>query len=166
MSAGTRRACAVLVTLFFSVHLSACYKKVAVKPTELPKVNQSYTKTAGTAYTGQGTVTVTESSVIKLERTDGRLYELKGDADVLVRPKGGEQLFFKHPIGAKVKDGTLKIKSKNYAEKSFKIDNLQSTKVRDYDQMGTMWLLGGIGGAVGLVGSLIILSATPSPSSY
>jgi hypothetical protein len=112
-----------------------CYDWVAVRPSDLPKLNavSSQTVSAGTAQ-------VTLMDVRTVRAPDGRLVEIRGAHDVEVTADGAT-VSFEHPVEAKVADETLTVAGKNREDTPFTLGKVQKVEVSQYAPGKTMAVL-------------------------
>lgn len=141
----------VLVTTAFQA--VGCYKYVDIKPTELVKLNGSYSRAVGSTQTPAGSVTIVESTVAHVERPDGRLVELKGDFDAVVRTRS-DHFKFVHPVNARLDGKFLVVASGNHAATPLVLSEVERVGISQYD--GVMTVLVAVG--AGLLGGFLLIS--------
>jgi hypothetical protein len=88
------RSRGIAVGLVLAMLSSGCYDFELIKPTELPKLNGSFSTSLGRA----GNATVVAVRVVDVEREDGTLAQIKGNFDLKVVRTDGREVEFEHPV--------------------------------------------------------------------
>lgn len=111
--------------LIFTLSLAGCVSTTAIKPTELPKL--SAPQTVLTSPDGRHMET---ERVVQLETPDGRLAEIKGEADVRLQLKDTNWMHFKHPIRSSVDNNqALTIMSGNLPKATIPLGNIEKAEI-------------------------------------
>jgi hypothetical protein len=127
--------------LILTLSLAGCVSSTAIKPTELPKFNAS--QTVVTSPDGRHVKT---ENVVQLETPEGRLAEVKGEADVRVQLKDTTQMHFKYPIRSSLENQALTLMSGNLPKTTIPLGNIDKLELyQDYTASG-----------VGLVAALVL----------
>jgi hypothetical protein len=130
-----------------------CYKSIAIKLTEVPKLNNTYSVSVGstntssynysTKQTDYSSSPIIASSVRHIRRTDGRILEVKGKTPVIITTKAGKYTF-KHPTISRLYNGRLKIAGGNRGEQVFMLDSIQKVEIKQFNFAKTMLVWAGI----------------------
>ncbi len=139
---------ALSLLLFASTLFSyGCYDIVAIKPTEITKLNNTYSVQVGTSYstsynTSTKTTTTNSSpimahSVRHLERPDGRTLQVTGKTPVIITTNQGKYTFT-HPTISRLNDGNLIIAGSNRGYVSFPLESIQKAEVKMYNAGKTL----------------------------
>jgi hypothetical protein len=133
----------------------ACSTYIPIKPTDLPKLNNSFVAPA-TAGNGQ----LVAVRVAQVEAPDGKLVEVKGDFDVRITLRDGRELEVTHPVRARLdaSGSAIAIAGGNRAEGLISLDRISTVEVSQPDVGGSAvaGVLIGVGASVGAL--LIILA--------
>lgn len=133
--------------LIFTLGLAGCISSTAIKPTELPKL--SAPQTVLTSPDGRHVET---ERVVQLETPDGRLAEVKGEADVRLQLKDTNWMHFKHPIRSSLDNQVLTIMSGNLPKTTIPLGNIEKAETyQDYTAAG-------VGIVAGLVLPIVLLT--------
>src|SRR5579859_4356685 len=89
---------------------SACYDWEMVKPAEVPKLSGSFQTPVG-PIAGGGTLVAIR--VVDVEREDGTLAQIKGNFDLKVVLKSGEEVTFNTPMEAERQGDELVVRGGN-----------------------------------------------------
>lgn len=137
-----------------------CYNRIAIKKEEATKLKQAYSTSgmAAPVYGATGTTyaTVVEKSVIRVEREDGRIYEVTGRADLVVIDEDGNERLYKHPVHVTIDGNEFLVQSKNSGGTTYEMDSIRTVKVRE----GAYWKTLGLTTLIAVPVTLIILGAT------
>ena len=131
--------------------LSGCFSWVAVKPTELTKLNNM---TVGVVKRGPSAGRAVAVSVSKLERADGRLIEVKGKPYIRITANG-RTYDFKPPISVDQQGTAFTIRSGNRAATTFHLSQIQKVEVRD-GLSAAFWAVYGIVLGIGLILAIVL----------
>ncbi len=147
----TLRSIAVATIACFSLLTTGCFNYVHIPPSEAEKLNATET-----AQSVSGNPGVQVKSRVNVEREDGRLYEVLGAADLIVRTEDGRELMFKHPLSVEANMARFTVESKNRASTRIKTDDIEEVVVKDRSPARTGLLGGGIvllvlGGTFGII---------------
>ena len=137
--------------------LSGCYKDVAIRKDELPKLNGSYQRTTGAVSTGAGTVYTREITVAHVAAPDGRNVEIKGEFDATIKTAGGQSATFEHPVTSTLEGANLSVTGANRAATEFDLGKVEQVTVSQYDATASSlaWIGGGLA-----VGAIVVIIAT------
>jgi hypothetical protein len=144
-SRGTLRPIAVVTIACFSLLTTGCYNYVQIPPSEAEKLNATET-----ARSVPGNPDVQVKSRVNVEREDGRLYEVLGAADLIVRTEDGRELMFKHPLSVEANMVRFTVASKNRASTRIETDDIEEVVVKDRSPARSALLAMGV--AVGVIG--------------
>jgi|GEM_PF-2699814 len=111
-----------------------CYDWVAIRPSELPKLNSLSSQTVAA-----GNLQVTVMTIRTVRSPDGRLVEIRGAHDVQVRADGAT-VEFEHPVESSVADETLTVAGSNREDTRFALRTVDDVKVRQYSPGKTIAL--------------------------
>lgn len=118
--------------LILALSLAGCVSSTAIKPTELPKLNAP--QTLITSPDGRHVET---ERVVQLETPEGRLAEIKGEADVRLQLKDTNWMHFKHPIKSSLDNQALNIMSGNLPKTTIPLGNIEKAEIyQDYTASG------------------------------
>jgi hypothetical protein len=146
----TKKGSRHLAIIMAALILSSCYNHVAVKPTELAKLNHAYSVQTGTrartttsTHNGRTTYHTSHDPVyahseIPMEKPDGRVVSLVGKPDAIrITARGGRQRLFEKPfIVEPIEEGVI-IKSANWAATSYPYADITKAEVKYYDGVAT-----------------------------
>jgi hypothetical protein len=160
------RRTAVATIACFSLLTTGCFNYVHIEPEEAEKLDGLHRPTpVGSTYnyTGgqQGMTTIYQTPVVNVERKDGRIYQVSGGASLIIRTMEGRELMFKSPLSVEANPVRLEVGSKNRTKTKFYVSEIEDVVVKDYDEVDTTLLVGGISLAVSGVITGIVLAATP-----
>lgn len=140
----------------FIISCMGCSTYVSIKPTELPKLNDSFVAPARTSY-GQ----LVAVRVAHVEAPDGKIVEVKGDFDVRITLRDHRELEITHPVRARLgSSGTaLAIAGGNRAEVVIPLDDISTVEISQPDVGGSVvvGVLIGVGTSLGVF--LIVVAA-------
>jgi hypothetical protein len=119
----------VSILLVVAVLFSGCYSWTAIKPTELPKLNDA---SSSTARGSQGQITLV--TVAKLEAPDGRLVEIQGESDARISVRGQEPMSFEHPLLSSVQNSSLIVQAGNRGKTTIPLQQIQSVEVSQFER--------------------------------
>lgn len=157
-----RTQIALFTLCAFGMTSSGCIVHEVIKPTELPKVNNSYSKNIGSTVGPNGAVTpIVEKSVVHLERPDGTMVEIKGETDALVTLRNGTQVEIEHPVAARTNAVSLFVKGGNIAEQEFEMREIDKVEVSQISMGRTMALTTVISLAVSGAVFFALISSEP-----
>jgi hypothetical protein len=104
---------------------SGCYDWELIKPTELPKLNGSFSTPIGHA----GNTTVVAVRVADVEREDGTLTQIKGNFDLKVTRENDDVVEFEHPVLAEIDDDDLVVRGGNRAKTHIPLTEIKHAEV-------------------------------------
>jgi hypothetical protein len=143
----------IFLSLLCFVFFTGCYDYHTVKPTEIPKLNNSFRTPIGTSTNYDGSSnTLMAISVRHLERPDGRTIELKGETSVRLTTSRG-QYTFKHPTISRLSGDNLVISGSNRGKLFFPLSSIKKAEVEKYNR----WKSAGIISASSLLGSGLMI---------
>lgn len=116
-----RRTASLLV---FTMLLGGCSSWTAIKPTELPKLNN-----AQTAVSENKSGQVELISATQVETPDGRLVEIGGKNDARVQLKDASSSLFEYPLRFSVENQALTIMSSNQPKTTIPLEKIQMVEV-------------------------------------
>ena len=135
-----------ILVLALSLQSTGCYEWVAVRPSELPKLDHD------------GAQSEAERNVrnARLERPDGSLVEVNRSADVRLTTSS-DTLEFVAPVVARIQKDDLWIRAGNAGNTKLPLSDVESAEVAKFD--GGMTAVAIVGGVVGttLVTTLLII---------
>ena len=138
-----------ILVLAFSLQFTGCYEWVAIRPSELPKLDHD------------GAQSEAERSVrnARLERPDGSLVEVNRSADVRLTT-ASESLELEAPVVARIQKDDLWIRAGNAGNTKFLLSDVKSAEVAKFD--GGMTAVAIVGAVVGttLVTTLLVYGLT------
>jgi hypothetical protein len=152
-----------IIILMFSMSLaflSGCYKLTSIVPTEIPKLNNSYSVQVGstnrTDYGSNGSSSTTTSpimavSVRHLRKTDGKVLSVKGENSIIITTKAGKYTF-KPPLIARLDGGNLIVAGSNRPNITFPLDSIIKAQIEQLDVLKTVVVCG-----VGIPSPIILL---------
>jgi hypothetical protein len=159
------RLVSVVLLGVFSLTASGCYKWVDIKPAELPKLNGSYARVTGSVPTPSGVVTTVESTVAHVERPDGTLVEIKGRYDAEVTTSSGAPMRFEHPVNSTLEGDQLAVQASNRTTTAFKLQDVKSVQVSQYDATATTLAAVGASAVIGVLVYVLVTAAVRSSTS-
>ncbi|MBU1410681.1 hypothetical protein KKD52_09255 [Myxococcota bacterium] len=173
----TKKGIRNLAMLMAALLISACYKHVEVKPTELAKLNHAYSvqtgttsRTTSTTINGRTTYSTSHDPVyshsdIPMEKPDGRIVSIKGKPDAIrITARGQVRVFEKPFIVEPVDDGVI-LKSANWAATSYPYADITKSEVKYYDGFATVsWMVAAT--LVSLLVMFVVLAPDSDDSSY
>jgi hypothetical protein len=112
---------------------SGCYDWELIKPTELPKLNGSFSTPIGRA----GNATVVAVRVADVEREDGTLTQIKGNFDLKVTRENDDVVEFEHPVLAEIDGDDLVVRGGNRAKTHIPLVEIKHSEVSQLDVGGT-----------------------------
>ncbi len=158
-------ATSLLSCALLSLANLGCHDWVAIRPTELPRLNGSTAVQVGTTtqYGPNGTTStapVMAVSQTAVEGPDGRMVQINGSFDARV-VSGGEERTFDGPVVSELQlEGRqLNIRSANYAPVDIPISAVDSVEVSQFNAVKTSLLSGGLGIIGGTLIAIVLLSA-------
>lgn len=116
-----------------------CYDWVAIRPSDLPKLNAATSQTVSA-----GNLQVTLTSVRTVHTPDGRIVEIRGGHDVAVTAEG-TTVEFEYPVESNVADETLTVAGKNREDTPFPLARVQKVEVSQKAEGKTTLLYCAIG---------------------
>jgi hypothetical protein len=137
--------------------ITGCYKFVEIKRSEVVKLNNSYTIHTGTQVYGNTRVQNYIQTAKDIERIDGRMLQVKGQATVVIVTTRDKRYVFKPPIRAKFQGDTLIIAGANRANTKFVSEIIKKVLVKQVDKTKTNILSIFSGLAGGLLVTLPII---------
>jgi hypothetical protein len=113
------------IVVLLGLALSGCAKYIKIKPSELPKLSNSFEKPIDS---DDGQLVAVRVSTV--ETPSGHLVQIEGEFDVCVTLVTGKEWTFRHPIRARLEAGdVLLIESSNWKMKSFSLDTIETLEV-------------------------------------
>ena len=126
MNAIVKRMTLLAMTGSLALTHVGCVDWVAVRPSELPKLNNFSTETFSA-----GSTHLTVVTARNVRGADGRVVQITGEHDVLVTADGKE-VSFEHPVEARVVDDTLTVAGRNREDTRFELATVEKVEVRQY----------------------------------
>jgi hypothetical protein len=142
-SRGTLRSIAVATIACFNLLTTGCFNYVHIKPEEAEKLDA-----AVSTQEVRGEDDVYAVSLITVQQENGKLYEVHGEADLIVRTISGQELKFEHPLSVEMSADSLNVSSRNRAPTKFQVPKVEDVIVKDKAPVKTGLLAGGIVGGV------------------
>jgi hypothetical protein len=138
-----------MLVLAFSLQSTGCYQWVAIRPSELPKLDND------------GAQPAAERNVrnARLERPDGSLVEVNRSSDVRLET-ASESLELAAPVVARIQKDELWIRAGNAGNMKFVLSDVKSAEVAKFD--GGMTAVAIVGAVLGttLVTTLLVVGLT------
>lgn len=131
--------------------LSGCTSMRTVRPTELPKLNNSQSTT-----TARGNVAFVLQTARHVQAPDGRIIQVVGPFHLHVVTKRGKVVKFAHPVSTRLSGDSLEMRGGNRGLTVFRVRDLKSTKVEVNDPGKTILLIAGINLGVLAIGGVIV----------
>ncbi|HJX54082.1 MAG TPA: hypothetical protein VJ801_15045 [Polyangia bacterium] len=125
----------VSILLVIAMLFSGCYSWTAIKPAELPKLNDASSSTSR----GSGGQ-LTEVTAAKLETPDGRLVEVRGESGARISVRGQEPMSFSYPILSAVQDDNLIVQAGNRGKTTIPLQQIESVEVSQVDRTSAVLL--------------------------
>jgi hypothetical protein len=120
-----------------------CTRYTPIKPTELPKLNQSDVRIlaqidSNTTHTATTETETTNTTIYRrterwVQRADGSLVDIMGPFDVRVRRADGSEVDIEHPVVARLDENRLRIRGGNVGEIDFGLPSAVRTEVVQVD---------------------------------
>jgi hypothetical protein len=149
-----------LVSFFLTL---GCYNTYSIQPTEVPKLNNTYSVQVGSRNTSSynsstGSTKYSSSPIMAhstrhVKRPDGRTAEITGKATIIITTKTSKYTFT-HPTIASLNSGHLKIAGANRPEQIFMIGSIKKVEVEQYSHVKS--LLAYVGISILLIYPLIL----------
>jgi len=150
----------IFVVVLYTVFASGCHSYTAIRPTELPLLNNMHVTPLGSSTGPNGqTVTVTAVSVRSLHRPDGRTVRISGAPSVRIRTRAGA-IDFHDPVISSLQPGqSLTVAGANRSAVTIPLDQVQQVEARQYSAGKTTALMVAIGIVVGGLTGVITWAA-------
>ena len=135
------------IALIAAPILLGCHTWVAIKPSELPRLNGS-TEQVVSRSANSRVVAITTTPV---ERPDGRLVEIRGNYDVRIE-SGGRSQEVGSPVLAELEGDHLIVRGSNMPRSRIPLSNIDNLEVSQFQRARTVLLTTGIA----MVGAAIV----------
>ena len=139
----TLRRIAVATIACFSLLTTGCFNYVHIPPSEAEKLDA-----AVSTQEVRGEDDVYAMSLITVEQENGKLYEVHGKADLIVRTISGQELKFEHPLSVEMNADSLNVGSTNRVPTKLQVSKVEDVIIKDKAPIKTGLLAGGIVGGV------------------
>jgi hypothetical protein len=141
-----------------------CYNTYSIKPTEVPKLNNTYSVRVGSKRTSfynsiskttsYSSIPIMAKSTRHLKQPDGKIVKLTGKTPVSIFTKTGKYTFL-HPTISSLNSGHLIIKGSNRSKQIFMLDSIQKVEIQKYSN-GKSTFLYFLLGAVAMIPFLLM----------